>query len=150
MSRITKLLLSIGLTESAGIVGSVFTVGSLRDWYPYLNKPFFTPPSFVFGPVWITLYFLMGISLFLVISSKKAKLKWFFIQLCLNTFWSLAFFGLKNPELGLLIIIILWLTVVKTILEFKKINQNAVYLLYPYLIWISFATLLNLAISVLN
>ena len=144
-----KLLLSIGICLGAGILGSVFTVSSIPNWYVTLNKPFFSPPNWVFGPVWIILYILMGISLYLVWKRKKVP-SVFWIQLILNAVWSIIFFGMKNPTLALMDIAVLWIIIVLTIKAFSKISKLAGKLLIPYLAWVSFATLLNLAIVILN
>jgi len=138
------------LCESAGIVSSIFTFNAVATWYLTLEKPFFNPPSWIFGPVWITLYFLMGVSLFLVWGKKKSDLKWFWIQLVLNSLWSIVFFGLRSPALAFVIIILLWISIFLTIKSFMKVNKTSAYLLFPYLAWVSFATLLNLSIVVLN
>lgn len=150
MNKYARLLFFVLLCEGAGIVGSLFTFQSVSGWYPTLTKPFFNPPSFVFGPVWITLYLLMGVSLYLIWGKKKTKLKWFWVQLILNAFWSIAFFGLKSPILGLLVILLLEVSIILTIKSFSKANKTAAYLLYPYLFWVSFATILNLSIVALN
>ena len=150
LKKVTLLILFIILCQSAGLIGSVFTFQALQDWYPLLNKPFFTPPSFIFGPVWIILYLLMGISLFLAWNNKKIKLNWFWTQLGLNIIWSAVFFGLQNPALGFIVIISLIFTIIKTIKVFGKHDKLASYLLYPYLAWISFATILNFSIMILN
>jgi tryptophan-rich sensory protein len=131
-------------------VGSFFTFNSVSTWYPTLEKPFFNPPSWIFGPVWTTLYFLMGISLFLVWGKKKTDLTWFWAQLALNAFWSIVFFGMKSPGLAFLVIVLLWISIFLTIKSFYKINKNAAYLLYPYLAWVTFASILNLFIAILN
>jgi len=144
-----KLVLAILLCESAGIVGSVFTVSSINSWYQYLTKPIFNPPSWLFGPVWTILYLLMGISLYLVWQKKKISI-WFWKQLILNAIWSPVFFGLKSPGLALIIILVLWYAIVRTIQDFKKVDKTASYLLYPYLAWVSFATLLNFSIWLIN
>ena len=140
----------IFLCQAAGLIGSIFTFNSVNTWYPTLEKPFFNPPSFIFGPVWTILYFLMGVSLFLIWGRKKTNLRWFWIQLALNTTWSIIFFGLKNPLFAFLIIILLWFSIFQTIKSFKKVNNIASYLLYPYLFWVSFASILNLSIVILN
>ncbi len=150
MKDFLRLIGFILLCQTAGIIGSIFTFNSVNTWYPTLDKPFFNPPSFVFGPVWTTLYFLMGISLFLVWGKKKTDLRWFWLQLSLNTIWSIIFFGLKNPLFAFIIIIFLWISIFQTIQSFKKINKNASYLLYPYIAWVSFAAILNLSIVLLN
>lgn len=150
MKKILQLCGFIFLCELAGIVGSIFTFSSVATWYPTLIKPFFNPPAYVFGPVWTTLYAMMGISLFLVWKNKKVKLKWFWIQLALNSLWSIVFFGLTNPVLAVIVILFLWFSIYKTIVLFMKINKLSAYLLYPYLAWVSFATLLNISIAILN
>lgn len=151
--KVKQLLYAAGciaLCELAGIVGSLFTYSSVQVWYPTLTKPFFTPPSFVFGPVWTLLYAFMGISLYLILQKKKRELTWFWIQLILNVLWSIVFFGFKSPELGLFVIGGLLFSIIMTIRSFKKIEKRAAYLLYPYVAWVSFATLLNLSIVILN
>lgn len=150
MNKFVKLVLFILLCESAGVIGSFFTFQTVSIWYPTLIKPFFNPPSFIFGPVWTILYLLMGISLSLVWGKKKTNLKWFWKQLFLNVLWSIAFFGLKNPILGLLVILLLAVSIILTIKAFSRVNKTAAYLLYPYIAWVSFATILNLSIVALN
>ncbi len=144
-----KLTLSIGLCLGAGIVGSFFTFSAIPTWYAALAKPSFSPPNWVFGPVWTILYILMGISLYLVWLKKKVPTV-FWIQLILNVAWSIIFFGMKNPTLALVDIAVLWVAIVLTIKSFSKINNLAGQLLYPYLTWVSFASILNLKIVILN
>lgn len=162
MNNSLKLIISIVVSELAGIIGSVFTVSSVSSWYKTLAKPALNPPSAVFGPVWITLYALMGVAAFLIWSSfakalpgqEKRKiltaLFLFGIQLILNTLWSILFFGLHSPGSALVDIIFLWLAVFATIIAFYKISKVAAYLLLPYILWVSFATYLNYSIWVLN
>ncbi|MBW2976054.1 tryptophan-rich sensory protein [Candidatus Woesearchaeota archaeon] len=150
-----KLLVSVLLCQLAGIIGSVFTASSVSTWYLELNKPGFNPPNRVFFPVWITLYFLMGISLYLFWSkAKKRQLKTglviFGIQLFLNMLWSLLFFGLKSPLLGLIEIIVLWAAIAMTIAYFYRTSKSASYLLVPYILWVSFAAVLNFYLFYLN
>jgi len=148
-----KLIIALILPQLAGIIGSVFTISSIPTWYATLNKPFFNPPNWVFGPVWILLYFLMGISLYLVWESKKENkkaLRIFGIQLALNTLWSIVFFGFHSPIGALIVIFALLMSIAVTILEFMKISKKVGYLLIPYILWTSFATLLNFAIFLLN
>ncbi|MFZ3076948.1 MAG: TspO/MBR family protein [Candidatus Aenigmatarchaeota archaeon] len=152
---ILKLAASIGICLLAGVVGSIFTVSAIPSWYATLAKPFFAPPNWVFAPVWTTLYVLMGISLFLVWRkgfSKKTKgaIGIFGIQLALNVLWSLAFFGLKSPIAGLVVIVALWAAIAATIMKFMKISRNADLLLIPYIVWVSIAALLNFSIVLLN
>ena len=145
-----RLLGSILICELAGMLGSIFTVLSVKTWYVTdLIKPSFNPPSWIFGPVWTTLFLLMGIALYLVWQKKKIS-GWFWIQLGLNILWSGLFFGLRRPDWAFLEIIILWAAILKTILEFAKVDKKAARLLWPYLLWVSFASILNLAIMRLN
>lgn len=148
------LILSILFCEGVGILGSFFTISAIPTWYVTLAKPSFSPPNFIFGPVWTMLYALMGISLYLVwtskVKSKKQALKYFFVQLGLNAMWSIIFFGLKKPGLAFFEIIALWIAIYLTIKAFQKISKVASYILYPYFAWVSFASVLNLSIWILN
>lgn len=153
--KIPLLLLSVGLCLGAGFIGTIFTTTSIPTWYVILNKPFFSPPNWLFGPVWTLLYIMMGVALYLVISDKKKAVKEkaiqiFVIQLILNVAWSIIFFGLKNPAVALVDIVALWIGIYFTIKSFYKINRLAGNLLVPYLLWVSFATILNLSIVILN
>ena len=155
IKEILKIGLAIIICQLAGLIGSIFTFSSITSWYSFLNKPFFNPPSWVFGPVWITLYAIMGISLYLIWNANKSQEKekaicLFWLQLFLNALWSILFFGMQNTWFAFLEILILWTTIVLTINAFLKVSKNAGYLLIPYLLWVSFATILNLAIALLN
>lgn len=150
------LIASIIICNLAGAIGAVFTFDAIPTWYAALNKPFFSPPNWVFGPVWTTLYILMGISAYLIWQkgwqkkSIRSALSLFGIQLFLNALWSILFFGLRSPLLGLAGILPLWLSIALCIKEFYPIDRKAAYLLIPYILWVSFATLLNLFIWMLN
>ncbi len=154
---IFRLLLSILITQAVGGLGSIFTVGAIKSWYPTLKKPSFNPPNSIFGPVWSVLFTLMGVSLFLV-WRKKAEgkpgvdpaLKVFGIQLGLNTLWTILFFGLKSPFYGLVDIAFLWVAILATIVAFSAISVPAALLLIPYILWVSFAAVLNFYIWRLN
>lgn len=154
--KIISLLLSFLICFAAAFIGSAFTIGAIPTWYASLNKPFFNPPNWIFGPVWSALYLMMGISLYSVWtkSTKKPEkqkgLIYFFIQLAVNAGWSIVFFGLHNPPLALLVLIILWITIFQTTQYFFKISRPAGCLLIPYLAWVSFAILLNVEIVLLN
>jgi len=151
-----KLILSIVLTSMAGFVGSLFTFDSVRTWYLMIQKPSFNPPSWIFGPVWTTLYVLMGISFYLVwikgFETKTAKvaLMLFIAQLVLNALWSILFFGLHSPLWAFVEIVFLWAMIVMTIFFFYRISQPSAYLLVPYILWVSFAAILNFSIYWLN
>jgi benzodiazapine receptor len=150
------LIAAILLCEAAGIIGSLFTFSEIPGWYATLVKPSFSPPNWVFGPVWTLLYALMGISLYLIWKKGQEKidvklpLAIFGIQLFLNFLWSILFFGMHSPLFGLICIIFLWLSIAATILLFYKISKNAAYLLTPYILWVSFASILNASIWMLN
>lgn len=154
--RIIPLISSIGVCFLAAGVGSIFTTPAIDNWYLSLNKPFFNPPNYVFGPVWTILYLLMAISLYIVwITKTKQKdksvgLKFFFVQLTLNVLWSILFFGLKSPVLAFFGIILLWILIFLTAKNFFKVSFAAGWLLIPYTVWVSFATVLNLSIILLN
>ncbi|MBI2622381.1 tryptophan-rich sensory protein [Candidatus Microgenomates bacterium] len=154
--NIPKLILSVGVCLGAGVLGSIFTISSIPTWYATLNKPFFSPPNWIFGPVWTILYILMGVSLYLVwIKNPSTSLRTrvptvFWIQLILNALWSIIFFGWKNPVLALVDILALWVAIFLTIKAFSKISKPAGNLLIPYLAWVTFASFLNLAIVLLN
>ena len=155
MKNAKKLIGSIVVTQLAGILGAVFTTPSISTWYATVNKPVFNPPNWIFGPVWTLLYLMMGVALYLVIleknsANKKVALKYFWIQLGLNTLWSIIFFGMQLPALALLEIVILWYMILMTIRKFLPISKTAGYLLVPYILWVSFASVLNLAIAILN
>jgi tryptophan-rich sensory protein len=149
-----KLTASILLCQLAGIIGSVFTASSVRSWYSTLEKPFFTPPNWLFGPAWITLYLLMGISLYIVWEhargSKTAALSAFAVQLVLNALWSILFFGLRMPLIAFIELAILWLAILSTLILFYRKSATAAYLLIPYLVWVTYAGALNLMIHLLN
>lgn len=156
MKDLSKLIASIVGCELVGILGSVFTVSSIPSWYATLNKPSFAPPNWVFGPAWTLLYFLMGVSFYLIWrqgwKNKKVKTAgiYFLGQLGLNFVWSPIFFGLRSPVLALLVIIAMWALIVMTIRKFYPLSRWAAYLLMPYLFWVSFASILNAAIVALN
>ena len=179
MKNAAKLIISILICEFAGVVGSFFTAPAIRSWYYFLNKPSFNPPSWLFAPVWTILFLLMGISLYLVwskdftanvsandaqkkawnpISAKLWSGSWreenaaliFILQLVLNILWSVIFFGLKSPILAFFEILMLWFAILYTIVNFYRISKTAAYLLIPYIVWVSFAAILNLSIVLLN
>ena len=166
MNNPLKLIIAIVVSELAGIIGSVFTTPSIPGWYAGIVKPALNPPAWVFGPVWTTLFALMGIAAFLVWNSPpsdkstdgrgglarrdvKIALGIFIGQLVLNTLWSIIFFGLQSPGGALIEIVFLWLAILATIVAFYKISKPAAWLLAPYLLWVTFAAYLNYAIWVL-
>ncbi len=149
-----RLFLSLLLPQLAGAIGASFTVNSIPTWYKFLNKPSFSPPNWIFGPVWLTLYFMMGVAVYLnwIKKSKQAKfnVRLFFIHLFFNLIWTPIFFGAKNLFLALIIIIIILFTIVIQIILFWKVNKISSLLLIPYLLWVTFASFLNYWIWRLN
>lgn len=179
MKDFAKLIISILICELAGAVGSIFTTPAIKNWYYFLNKPGFSPPSWLFAPVWTILFLLMGISLYLAwskdfnsnVSANEAQKKvwnpvsaklwlgsWreenaaliFVLQLVLNILWSVIFFGLKSPGLAFVEILMLWFAILYTIVNFYRVSKISAYLLIPYIVWVSFAAILNFFVWRLN
>ena len=138
------------------IIGSVFTAPSIPAWYAGIVKPALNPPAWVFGPVWTTLFALMGIAAFLIWKKGldrrdvQIALGIFLGQLVLNASWSIIFFGLHSPGGALIEIIFLWLSIFATIIAFVRVSKSAAWLLVPYILWVSFAAYLNYLIWILN
>lgn len=150
-----KLILSIVLCVSLGSVGGLVTVSEIPTWYASLNKPSFNPPNWLFGPVWTILYLLMGISVYMIwkqpVSKERNKaLQVFILQFILNFCWSFIFFGLHATGWALIEMIALWILILLSILHFAKHSKTAAWLLVPYILWVSFALLLNAVIWKLN
>lgn len=142
---------------AVGYISSIVTRENIPTWYALINKPFFTPPNWVFAPVWTLLYIMIGFaagSVWNKIDTDEANVKkaflFFLIQLALNALWSYLFFGLRNPMLASFEIILLWLMIYETYVQFKKIDKVSGYLLLPYLAWVCFATILTFSIWYLN
>jgi tryptophan-rich sensory protein len=157
MNKLTKILTVVVTCLAIGYFSGTVTRSAILDWYPTLIKPVFNPPNWIFAPVWSTLYIMMGIAAGLVWDRMdgdkevvKKALILFAIQLALNALWSYLFFGLRNPMLAGLEIIVLWLMIYETYIHFAKINKIAGYLFLPYLAWVSFAAVLNGSIWWLN
>lgn len=157
MNKFTKILIMVVTCLAVGYLSGIVTRESIAEWYQFIEKPSFNPPNWVFQPVWSALYVMMGVAGGLVwdkIDSKseevKKALKFFAIQLALNALWSVLFFGLKNPMLALVEIILLWLMIYETYLKFSRINSVSGYLFIPYLMWVGFAAILNASIWWLN
>ena len=156
MKKTSRLLLSVAVCLLIGFLGSLVTTPSVSIWFSTVNKPSFSPPNWLFAPVWTILFILMGISAYLVwnkgLKKKAVKeaLLIFVFQLVLNFLWSLFFFGLHQPFLASLEIIVLWVAILLTILKFRKISAAAGYLLLPYIAWVTFASFLNFTIARLN
>jgi tryptophan-rich sensory protein len=157
MNKYTKISILIVTCLAIGYLSSIVTKSSVDTWYPTIIKPSFNPPNWVFPIAWTTLFVFMGIAGGLVWDKIKIKpdevkkaLVFFAIQLALNALWSLLFFGLRNPMLAMIEIILLWLMIYETFVKFNKIDKISGYLFVPYLLWVSFAAVLNVSIWWLN
>jgi len=157
MNKYIKILIFVLTCVAIGYLSGQVTQSSIKTWYPDLVKPSFNPPNWIFAPVWGTLYIMMGIAAGLVWSridfereAVRKALIFFVIQLALNSMWSFLFFGLKNPMLAGIEIILLWLMIYETYIKFGKIDKIAGYLFIPYILWVSFAAVLNGSIWWLN
>lgn len=155
MNQFIKFVASLGICFSPAFLASLLTEPP-GQWYAQLDKPFFTPPGWVFGPAWTVLYFLMAVSLFLLwrqgFSQPKQRvaLGWFIGQLILNALWTPAFFGMRSPGLGLIVIVMMVFAIAGTIFYVRRVSPPAAILLVPYLLWVCYAAALNGAIVVLN
>lgn len=154
-SLIVKLFVSVFVCLAVGALSGIATASSVTTWYTTLNKPFFNPPSWLFAPVWTLLYAMMGVAAGLVWAKSpgtnvKLPMAVFVGQLALNSLWSVLFFGLRNPDLALVEIVLMWVMIALTIRQFYPISKPAAWLLVPYLAWVSFASILNAAIVILN
>lgn len=155
MNKLLKLLLSIVFCEGVGILGSISVIPAITTWYPHLNKPSFNPPNWIFGPVWTTLYLLIGVVLYLILEKKLKKEKEiiliiFSIQLFLNFLWSIIFFGMHLPLAAFVEIAFLWGSIVWLVINLWRFSKLASLILIPYLCWVSFAAILNLTVAILN
>ena len=155
MNKFLKLCLCIIIPLLIGAVSGFATASSINTWYVTLHKPFFNPPNYLFGPVWTTLYILMGVSFYMILQSRNIKYKkgaiyLFCIQLFLNFCWSFIFFKFQYLGLALIEIIMMWISILTMIIWFTKLNKTAAYLQIPYLCWVSFATVLNASLWYLN
>lgn len=154
-AKLFKLLVSLILPIGLGSMAGIFTAKAIPEWYATLNKPSFNPPGYLFGPVWTALYILMGISMFLIWNTPKTKLRQkaltvFGVQLFFNFWWSILFFFFHLIFLSVVDILLIWCLIIYMITLFKKIKPVATYLQVPYLLWVTFATVLNISIYYLN
>lgn len=157
MSYWLKLIIALVLPQLAGLGGVLFTDTGQSSWYQGLEKPAWNPPGWVFGPVWTILYILMGIAFYLVWKNetapkeqKRPAMVFWVIQLVLNFFWTIIFFGAHSPGYAFIEIMVLWLAIVITIILFSRVNKTAAWLMVPYLLWVSFASFLNYTIYQMN
>ena len=149
------LLICIAIPLVSGSLSGLAIADNISTWYSTLNKPSFNPPNYLFGPVWSVLYILMGIGLYLILQTPKSAMRTksivlFAVQLILNLSWSFIFFNAQSPFAALIIIGILWIAILMMMIYFHTLSPIASYLQIPYLLWVSFATVLNTAIWILN
>lgn len=154
-NQIIKLVASISLPLSIGAIAGLFTARAIPEWYASLNQPSFNPPNWVFGPVWTTLYIILGISFFMIWKMEAGKQRnqailIFMVQLLLNFSWSFFFFYFKMIGVALIDIVALWIMIVVMLVRFYRLKPQAAYINIPYLLWVSFATVLNGAYFFLN
>ncbi|MBC8469082.1 MAG: tryptophan-rich sensory protein [Planctomycetes bacterium] len=156
MKKFSKLVCSVSVCLLTGFLGSFVTMDSITTWYADLSRPSFTPPDWTFGVVWPILYVMMGVSAFLIwergINKRQIKVAMglFVLQLVLNGIWTPIFFGLHMIALALVEIVLLWVAILLTIIAFWRISKASTFLLFPYILWVSFAVVLNAAFWYLN
>jgi translocator protein len=153
--KFINLFIHLLVPQVVGGIAGFITVNSVTSWYSRLNKPSFNPPNFIFGPVWTLLYILMGISSYLIWAKRHSfyatkSLFVYGIQLILNFSWSIVFFGLKLPLGAFINVLLLWISIISMIILFYKVDKKAAFLQVPYLLWVSFASVLNYFIVLLN
>ena len=150
-----RLIICLAIPLLIGSISGYLTVQGLNGWYTTLVKPSFNPPNFIFGPVWTTLYLVMGISLYMIWSDRYSPFRnralvTFAVQLFLNFWWSILFFQFHSPVTALGEIILMWFSILYMIVAFRKVKPIAAYIQIPYLLWVSFATILTASIWWLN
>lgn len=156
MKKVFQFIFALVVPLAVGGVSGFFTADAVSgEWFTSLIKPAFNPPSYLFGPVWTTLYALMGVSFFLILNAPKGTRRSnavlaFVMQLILNFWWSIFFFNFERPDIALGVIVLLWLAIVYMIVTFKRVMPGAGYLQIPYLLWVTFATALNASFWWLN
>ena len=149
-------LAAVAPTIIAGVLGSISTRPAIPVWYASLNKPFFTPPNWVFAPAWTILYLMMAYAFWRILilpasqPGRRAAIVAFLVQITFNALWSIAFFGLRSPAAGLAVVLVFWLAIAVTIAKFRPLDAVAAWLLAPYLAWTTFAAALNIGVFALN
>lgn len=150
------LIVSLLITLGIGAVAGLFTEPEIKTWYIYLHKPTFNPPNWIFAPVWTSLYILIGISAWMIWKQRNSMPGYtsakniYFVQLFFNFLWSIVFFGTHQIFGAIIIIALLWVCIIINMGKFARLNKTAAWLLLPYLLWVSFAGVLNVSIYLLN
>ena len=152
-NKFLSFILFALITYSASVIGGLVTVGFKEPWYSLINKPLFNPPSWIFAPVWTTLYLMMTIAIWLFWHSKSRDMNTiyiYFIHIVFNTTWSVVFFGFHKIFYAMLILIVLIFLIIILIIRFKRVNMLSYYLMIPYLLWCFYALILNFNLFLLN
>ena len=155
MSKVLKLVVSLAIPLIVGFVGSIFTSTSVNTWYNEINRPSFTPPNWLFAPAWTLLFILMGLAFYFAWlkgfgGNPSLCISIFAVQLFLNLVWSILFFGLKAPLYAFVEIVFLWVAILINVIVFFRVSRVSGYLFLPYILWVSFASALNLGVVLLN
>jgi benzodiazapine receptor len=155
MNKTLKLILCLAIPLAIGSISGIATAAGIKSWYLTLNKPIFNPPNYLFGPVWTILYLLMGTSFYLILQTPKNEIRTraiiiFCVQLGLNFLWSFLFFKFQLVGIAFIEILLIWASILTMVITFYKLNKTAALLQIPYLMWVSFASVLNGAIWWLN
>ena len=152
-NKFLSFLLFAIITYSSSLVGGLVTAGFKEPWYSLINKPSFNPPSWIFAPVWTTLYLMMTVAIWFFWHSKNRDMNTiyiYFIHIVFNTTWSIVFFGLHKIFYALLVLVVLIFLIIILILRFKRVNMLSYYLMIPYLLWCCYALILNFNLFLLN
>jgi translocator protein len=152
-NKFLSFLLFALITYSSSVIGGLVTVSFKEPWYSLINKPSFNPPSWIFAPVWTTLYLMMTIAIWLFWHSKNRDMNTiyiYFIHIIFNTTWSIIFFGLHKIFFALFVLLLLICLIIILILRFKRVNMLSFYLMIPYLLWCCYALILNFSLFLLN
>ena len=152
-NKFLSFLLFVLITYSASVIGGMATIGFKEPWYSLLIKPSFSPPDWIFAPVWTTLYLMMTVAIWIFWHSKGKNMDTvyiYFIHLIINTTWSVVFFIFHEIFFALIILIILIFLIIILILRFRVVNMISYYLMIPYLLWCGFALILNISLLILN
>jgi len=155
MNKFLKILVAVSLPLLVGSIAGLATSPNIKSWYAYLQKPVFSPPNWIFGPMWSLLYILMGVGLYMIWESEKSDLRRralivFFVQLAFNFAWSFIFFEFRLIGVAFIEILLVWISVAAMIYTFYPVNKKAALLQIPYILWVTFASLLNGAVWALN
>jgi translocator protein len=156
MKQTIELIIAVLIAQTAGIIGAFFTAPAIPTWYAQLEKPDFHPPDGLFGPVWVALYTLMGVASFLVWRKRGANpyasgsLVAYAVHLMFNALWPVVFFGLRRPDWAFALIVVLWAMILTVMVLFFRVDRRATYLMLPYILWVSYAAVLNFSILQLN